>query len=743
MSKPSANRKGGTGRKPVRPTPSGRIPADPVRPAVTDPRDPLYRKMFAGLAGIVLVLTVVLSLGSGINGDDEYQNDYSARLVRYYSSFGQDTAALAVDTTANDLYNRGKMYYYGGFFDILTGFTNEALGFVQADAGYHRVRHVFNALFGVAAMLFTALLVRFVAGWRAAILTLLLMFLSPRFLGHSLMNPKDIPFAAGYMMAVCCMVPFLRQLPKPDFRWAAGVAVGIGIAIGTRAGGLLLVAYLGLFAGLSFLQRYGWAGILRDTRRVGTYAAWTLGVAAAGYLLALLCWPYALQAPIAHPLEALGEFSKLGIRIRVLFKGDNVMSDQTDWDYALQWVWRTVPLFTLAGVAVALVHFRSLWRRYQVLPLLLICFTGFFPLFYIIYKDSVLHDGWRHLTFVYPPLVALAVLGFLRMEERLRDNRTAKYVLYGLIGLLVLEPAVFIARNTAYPYVYFNPAAGGIGQAFGRYETDYWGTSVRQAVDWLEETGRISPEMKDTVVVATSFSFLLGTYVHKKYDGKVMVRYQRFNNRYDRNWDYGIFPSRYIKGPHLRAGSWPNARTVHVVEANGVPLTAVEQGGGAIFRAQQAFQRQDWPAAIAAYQEELQQYRDNEIAWTNLAIAYMNQNDLPAAKEAAEQLLQVAPDNTSGLLYRGLARLNLGDTNAAEADFRRAVAVEADFSTAYYYLALIEKQRRNLSGALSYLQQVLSLAPRFRAAYELAAQIYEEQGDPTRAAQFRQAASSM
>ncbi|MEY3052636.1 MAG: hypothetical protein RLY31_2421 [Bacteroidota bacterium] len=737
MSKQPARKKGSPEKRAARPAPP------PVRPDISSPSDPFFRKLFAGLAGAVLLLTVVLSLGSGINGDDEYQNDYSARLVRYYSSFGADTAALAVDTMATDLYNRGKMYYYGGFFDLLTGLANQALGYEQADAGYHHVRHVFNALFGFVAMLFTALLVRFVAGWRAAILTLLLMFLSPRFLGHSLMNPKDIPFAAGYMMAVCCMVPFLRQLPRPDLRWAAGVAAGIGIAIGTRAGGLLLVAYLGLFAGLSFLQQYGWSGIFRHARQVGGYAAWTLGVALSGYLLALLCWPYALQSPLAHPLEALGEFSKLGIRIRVLFKGENVMSDQTDWDYALQWVWRTVPLFALAGLAVALLYFRSLWRRYLPLPLLLVCFSGFFPLSYIIYKDSVLHDGWRHLTFVYPPLLAFSVLGLVRLEEQLREKKTARYVLYGAVGLLMLEPAVFIARNTAYPYVYFNPAAGGVGHAFGRYETDYWGLSVRQAVDWLEASGRISPDMQDTVVVGTSFSFLLGTYVAKKYDGKVQVRYQRFNNRYDREWDYGIFPSRYIKGPHLRAGTWPNARTIHTVDANGVPLTAVEQGGGAIFRAEQAFKRQDWQAAIAAYEEELRQYADNEIAWTNLAIAYLNSNDLPAAKNAAEKLLQVAPDNASGLLYRGLAQLNLGDTNAAEADFRQAVAVEADFSTAYYYLALIEKQRRNLSGALSYLQQVLTLAPRFRAAYELAAQIYEEQGDPARAAQFRQAANSM
>ncbi|MCB9298184.1 MAG: hypothetical protein H6559_34450 [Lewinellaceae bacterium] len=53
-----------------------------------------------------------MSLFSGINGDDEFQNDYSEKLVDYYLSFGADTAALYIE--------KGNMHYYGGFFDLVT-----------------------------------------------------------------------------------------------------------------------------------------------------------------------------------------------------------------------------------------------------------------------------------------------------------------------------------------------------------------------------------------------------------------------------------------------------------------------------------------------------------------------------------------------------------------------------------------------------------------------------------------------
>ncbi len=706
-----------------------------TRPSIATEQDPFLKKIFRLLSAVALLAIIALALRSGINGDDQYQNDYSTKLVNYYSTMGADTSALHIE--------KGNMHYYGGFFDIVTGFTNKALGLEVADAGYHQVRHFFNAIFGFLVLLFTSLLVREIAGWRAAILALVFLFLSPRLLGHALMNPKDIPFAAGYMMALYYMLFFFRKMPVPDWKAALGVVCGIALAIATRAGGLLLVAYLVLFAGIDFLIKNGFSNLTREGKKLGQYALWTLGVAVAGYALALLFWPYALQSPLKHPMEALGEFSKLGVKIRVLFAGENLMSDQTPWDYLLQWIWRTIPLFTLFGFLGSLFLLKRIFTRYQVLPVFMALFAAVFPVFYIIYKDSILHDGWRHLLFTYPAMVVMAVLFFVSLEDILKENKTGRYALYAAIGLMALEPAVFIARNSKFPYVYFNSLSGGISKAFGNYETDYWGLSVKQAMDWLEQQGKISPNMQDTVTIATSFSYAAHVYADKKFGGKVQVKYTRFNNRYETDWDYGIFPSRYIKGPHMGAHTWPNKRSIHVITANGVPLTAIEQGGGPVFEGEKAFKVQNWQVAIEDFKKEVAQYSDNEIAWMKLSMAYLNTSNFAEAKSAANKLLEITPKNASGLLYRGIANLNLGDQGAAESDFRQAVKIEDDFSTGYYYLALVEYQRNNATAALQHLQKTIELSPRFKAAYELAAQIYEAQGDVQRAAQYREVAAQM
>jgi hypothetical protein len=686
-------------------------PARFLERAATDTaKDPLYRKIFWGMSLAIFLITIVLALGSGINGDDEYQNDYSTKLVNYYATMGADTSALFIE--------KGKMHYYGGFFDIVTGFTNKALGLTWQDAGYHNVRHFFNAIFGVLAMLFTALLAKEIAGWRAGILALLFMFLSPRFLGDSLMNPKDIPFALGFAIGLYYMAVFFRKLTPQTpigelWRPALGIVLGICIAISTRAGGLLLVGMFFMYAGLDFLMKNGFGGLTAKGSPIGKYAAWALGIAVVGYLLAVLFWPFALQAPISNPLEALSEFSKLSVGIRVLFNGENIMSDEAPWNYPISWILKTIPLFTLLGMLGSIVLIGNLLKTYRPLPVSMTLFAAVFPVLYVVYKDSTLHDGWRHLSFVYPPMVALSAVFFARLETMVSENKVGKYAVWAVVVLLMAEPAVFIARNAKFPYVYFNPIASGVSGAFGNYETDYWGISMKPAIDWLEANGKISQNMTDTVTIGTSFSYVAHAYVDKKFNGKVKVKYVKFSNRYEATWDYGIFPSRYIKGGHLRSGNWPNKRTLYTVTANGVPLTAIEQGGGAVFEGEQALKVQNFPAAIDAFKKEVAQYPDNEQAWMKLTMAYLNAGNFAEAKNAATKSIEVAPGNSSGYFYKGLAGLYGNDLSAAANDFREAIRLEAD------------------------------ILPSIKNAYEQLAKNYEGQGNAAVAAQLREAAKNI
>ena len=59
-------------------------------------------------------------------------------------------------------------------------------------------------------------------------------------------NPKDIPFAAGMVWGTYHLVRLVPALPRPPLQLVAKLGAAIGLALGVRVGGLLLVCYLGV-----------------------------------------------------------------------------------------------------------------------------------------------------------------------------------------------------------------------------------------------------------------------------------------------------------------------------------------------------------------------------------------------------------------------------------------------------------------------------------------------------------------
>lgn len=697
--------------------------------------NPLLQKVFWGIAGFGLLLLIVLSLGSGINADDKFQVDYSQKLVNYYASFGKDSTALNIPD--------GNMHLYGGFFETVTGFANKTLGYQPTQIGYHHVRHMSSAILGWVAILCSALLASLIAGQRAGIITFIILLLSPRFVGDSLMNPKDIPFAAGYIMALYNMVAVLNRMPNPGKWNLAGIAVGLGIALGTRAGGLLSFGMLGMFAGLHFLAQNGGLKAFSNGAALKKYALVVIGTALAGYVFAMLFWPYALQAPLKNPFTALSKFADLEVKIRVLFQGNNMMSDKTPWHYPLTWIINTIPLASLLGMAGFVVLLQRLFKRYNPLWVGLVLFAAVFPVFYVVYKNSVIHDGWRHLTFAYPPIAICAGLFWNELAAFFSGKKPMQWAVYGIMGLLLADAGLFIAANPSMPYVYFNPVVGGTSGAFGKYETDYWGISTRQGIEWLEEQGILRPDMPEVVVIATNMYYST-KQLCAKYGDKVKVKYLKWERRYDDAWDYGLYPTRFLDGSTLQKGTWPPDNAVHIVKAGGAPILAILKDSDrncALGIA--AGKLGDWPTAIERFKAEVAKVPDNEIAWVNLAQAYLNTSQLEESKQAAEKALEIMPDDAQSNNLIGLYWLNKNDAGKAKAQFELSIKKEASNPGAWYYLALISRSQGDDQTALSNLMKCIQISPTFKPAYELSAQIYEAMGDGGNAQRFRAAMSQM
>ena len=112
--------------------------------------------------------------------------------------------------------------------------------------------------------------------------------------------------------------------------------------------------------------------------------------------------------------------------------------------------------------------------------------AALFPLVYTLLAAPPLYNGLRHFSFVLPPLAVLAGMGLVRAWHGLsvRPPLLRRAVL-GACALAVLGQLGQLARLHPYEYLAYNRLAGGVQGAVGRWEQDYWASSLREAVHAL------------------------------------------------------------------------------------------------------------------------------------------------------------------------------------------------------------------------------------------------------------------
>ena len=595
----------------------------------------------------------------GISGDEVTQDTYGEKVLDYFLTFGKDKSSL----------NYKNVYFYGGFYDMLCAAVNRVLPFDKYDT-----RHFINAIFGFLTILFTALFAKSYKGWGAALLTAWFLFLSPRIFGESMNNPKDIPFACGMIMGAYFITRLVKKFPVISWKDALWVAIAIGFTIGSRVGGLLLIPFLLVAIALEYYfnwrKQYALAG-----PEMKKLAVTVVAIAAVSYVLGILFWPYALEAPLSNPFKALAEMSQFSVNIRMLFDDRHITGAIVPWYYIPKWIFITSPVIILAGFVLSpVLLFRKDINKSQ---LLFLFFITLFPWLYIVYKHSPLYDGWRHLLFIYPPMVVLSALTFLGFIYAAK-NKIVKYGVAALVFIGLLLPAKWGIKNYPNEIVYFNEFTGGIDGAFGYYETDYYMNSIKQGVYRLAKEKDLY-HTKDSIVIGTScidaMAHLLG-----RINPRLKCVYVRYRERYNTDYDYGIFYSRFIDKNVLQGGYFPPDNTIIAIKADNTTLTAVTQMDTArnAYKGYKALEKNDYPAAVMYYQKAMAADPKNETGYYFYGLALANTGRVDDAIRAFNEGLKMNPEDLQ--LYQVLEQVYTAKGDAANAQQTRnkAMAIVAE-----------------------------------------------------------------
>src|SRR5437868_10750829 len=189
-------------------------------------------------AGLLLGAAILIGLtftDYGVTWDEDVHNWYGYFALDYYLSLFTDQRAL----------NWLNLYNYGAAFDMIAAALNKF-----SPLGVYETRHLLNGFVGLIGLVGCWKLGRVLGGARAGFIALLFLLLTPNYYGQMFNNPKDIPFAVGGVWATYYMIRIVPTLLRPPLGTLAKLGFAIGMTMGVRIGGLLLLFYLSLLLAL-------------------------------------------------------------------------------------------------------------------------------------------------------------------------------------------------------------------------------------------------------------------------------------------------------------------------------------------------------------------------------------------------------------------------------------------------------------------------------------------------------------
>jgi hypothetical protein len=403
----------------------------------------------------------------------------------------------------------------------------ESLGVDEASAW-----HLVNFLtFLLGAYFVYRLSLRWMGEW-AAFGAAALFSTQPLILGHAFINPKDMPFLVFFLGALLfgfAMVDALNEKTKSKkqkFLRVLLAAFFLGIATSIRVlaplAGILVVIYA-IIRLRSIVHRPRSAFLF-----LLAYPLLTI-------FFMLASWPYLWESPLKNFFQVFLFMSENPTGLQVLFEGEVYRAYELPRRYLptllsitlTESIW---PLFVIglnSAFKKMVLSIRSKNTRYSTTApgtnnqlstvhrppssdywLTLLAFIV--PFAYVLLLRPPMYDGFRHFLFILPPVFVTCGLGLEAVFSVLKKIANGTMVLnwlHAVIILVLILPGVLgAAQLHSYEYAYYNSLVGGTGGAFRTYETDYWLTCYKEAVEQIQPESRVNLFVRREPYIAARYA---------------------------------------------------------------------------------------------------------------------------------------------------------------------------------------------------------------------------------------------
>ncbi len=669
---------------------------------------------------IVFILMTAMSFWFGITGDEVDMNNVGKAILNYIISFGKDDMILHLPKYID---RDQVLYLYGGFFDLLANIINKVSPLEE-----YTTRHLLNAWVGFLGIYYASRIAMLISGKRAAILCILIMFLSPYVIGQSMNNPKDIPFMTAFIAAIYYFMTTMYKSHSLKWQEYIPLIIAMTIAIDTRAAGLIIVPYMCVYLIMDYyFNKRNWKFIQKRLQIVGI-------VSIISYFAVSLIWPFAMQDPIHNPLNAVNALSHFKMDINQVYEGNKIGSKSLPIFYILKNFIISNHYILLIGLFLSPIFLLNKTKPKHFVDLLFLSFTVVFPILLIMQSHSNVYNVWRHILFVFPSASILAAFFWEKLIIEW-DKPIIKFIPYSIMFIGLFIPLFFMIKNFPKFQSYYNDLVGGIKGAYGNYEMDCFYSGIKESVDWIKNNEKELLRNKDTIILGTNLVPMVREYF--KNDKRVKVAWVKFQERSLRKWDYAIFHAELIPLYRIQSNNWKVTGTVQSSDIEGFPLSVTLKRISMDDYNSLLLLGKSNPSGVPLALRYLRLDPKNEIVNSALFQYYFNKQKLDSARQFLNVLTTVEPKSIMCRMNSGLMLLSSGKFGDALEIFNNLLKESPSFQPFHFYKGQALASLNQLDEALQEFE-ISTKTPLIRApALQAIEQILRKQGKTEAANQMQ------
>lgn len=434
-----------------------------------------------------------------------------------------------------------------------------------------KVKHILTFLLSLLAYASVAGIVGILTEPQYAWLGSITLALFPRFWGHSFFNPRNMSLAAmftlGTFLGTYLLGYYFRAKPEKlklginrTTLYSLLYGIVVGLVTGARVDGSILLLFVAIAHLLTCiasknLPREFW----RFWRFYGLmFIAWAIST--------IIIYPLSWFNPIGWFKNAWQFFYDEDWPLTVLFKGQFVPAESPPWNYLPQWLTITIPVIWqvlfLTGLCWIVFRYNKL-TDIQRAGIILVLLQIFFLPSIVIFKQATIYDGMRQFLYMLPGIAAIVATTLVWIYQKIPTKTSRLFAIALTIALI--SPIVWDAIALhPYEYLYFNRAFGGLAAARDRFETDYWGLSMREGMEWINNNSNSGAKVVSSEPLISSATFAASNVE--------VIPYEEFEPTETAK------PYYYIALPRWQLqNNFPDCQVVHQVTRQDVPLAVIKK----------------------------------------------------------------------------------------------------------------------------------------------------------------------